>query len=138
MDSVPKGLSGSNITISVSDPKIAEITAVLIPDWGTLNRKSTAPSNSVWIEAVDVSKKVNPGDKNVLLGTITLTGKMVGTTNLSILPTEIDDDNGNPINPVVIAGNVHNTATGGSKKTPGFEIIYGLVSLLAVFLHKRK
>lgn len=30
------------------------------------------------------------------------------------------------------------TSRKGSMKTPGFETIYGVVSLLAVFLHKRK
>jgi hypothetical protein len=31
-----------------------------------------------------------------------------------------------------------NTSGKGSTKTPGFEVVRGIVSLLAVFLHKRK
>jgi len=34
MDKVPAGLAGFDITISVSDPEIAEITAVSFPSWG--------------------------------------------------------------------------------------------------------
>jgi len=151
LDSVPKGLSGFNITISVLDPKTAEITAFSFPDWGKWHMKSTIPSSSVWIKTIDLDNKVRSGDTNVLLGTITLTGKKVGTTNLNLTKIEIVDDGGISINPIVIAGEVCVSDNGssepmqsptnpakGSMKAPGFEIIYGLVSLLAVFLHKRK
>jgi hypothetical protein len=167
MDEVPDGLSGFNITVSVSDPEIAEITAVLFPDWGMWPRNSTIPSSSIWIKTADLDNKVRAGDTNVLLGFITLTGKKAGTVELSILRTKISDDNGSLINPNVITGNLKRNSTEadkgsdqnsittnfektpepiqspstpaeGSKKTPGFEIIYGIVSLFAVFLHKRK
>jgi hypothetical protein len=151
LDSVPKGLLGFNITISVLDPETTEITAVSFPDWGKWHMKSTIPSSSVWIKTIDLDNKVRSGGTNVLLGTITLTGKKVGTTNLNLTETEIGDDDGISIKPIVIAGKVcvsvnessepmqsPTNRAEGSKKTPDFEIIYGLVSLLAVFLHKRK
>ncbi len=107
MDEVPDGLSGFNITISVLDPEIAEITAVSFPSWGMMPRNSTIPSSSVWIKVSDLDKKVGSGDTNVLLGTITLTGKKAGTTDLNIPKTQISADGGSLINPVIVAGKIH-------------------------------
>jgi YVTN family beta-propeller protein len=107
MDEVPEGLSGFNITISVSDPEIAEITAVSFPIWGQLPKNSTLPSSSVWIKTVDFENEVHSGDTNVLLGTITLTGKKAGTSDLSIVKTMISDDNGSLINPVMNTGKIN-------------------------------
>jgi hypothetical protein len=84
MDSIPDGLSGFNITISILNPEIAEISEVSFPGWNSLPRNSTFPSSLVWIKAIDLNDQVHPGDTNVLLGTVTLTGKKAGTTDLGI------------------------------------------------------
>jgi PKD repeat protein len=107
MDKVPAGLSGFKITIFVSDPKIAQIAAVSFPGWASMHTNSAVPTGSVWIEAVDLTDQVATGKTNVLLGTITLTGKKAGTTDLSITKTDIDDDKGNSIKPVVTKGKVN-------------------------------
>ena len=112
MDEVPDGLSGFNFTISVLDPKNSQITAVSFPTWSSLPKNSPVPSDSVVIQALDINKtdptnelgEIKPGATNVLLGTITLSGNKVGTTNLSIQPNLISDDNGNIINPVINQG----------------------------------
>ncbi|HHV24815.1 MAG TPA: hypothetical protein GXX65_09930, partial [Methanosarcina sp.] len=106
MDEVPAGLAGFNITISVSDPEIAEITAVSFPSWGQLPRNSSFPSSSVWIKTVDLENKVVPGNTNVLLGTITLTGKKAGTAYLDVPKTTISADGGSSINPAVVKGSL--------------------------------
>jgi hypothetical protein len=109
MSEVPSvGLSGSNITVSVLDPAVANITAVSSPAWNGIpgNSTSTIPSSSVWIKAVNFGQ-IHPGDTNVSLGNITITGKSAGTTNLSIVPTAIEDNVGDPINADVITGNIH-------------------------------
>jgi len=86
MDEVPYGMSGFNITISVSDPEIAEITAASFPGWNTVTKNSTSevPSSSVWITSFDGNGEVVAGSKNVSLGNITITGKQAGTANLNI------------------------------------------------------
>jgi PKD repeat protein len=106
MDKVTKGLSGFNITISVSGPKIAEITAVSFANWGMLARHSTIPSSSVWIKTVDLNNKVRSGNSSLLLGTITLTGKQAGIMDPRIPKTKMSDDAGSLISPVVTAGKV--------------------------------
>ena len=135
MDEVPYGLSGFNITISVLDPEIAEITAVSFPSWNSISTKSTStvPSSSVWIKSVDFDTNVVPGSTNVSLGNITITGKKAGTTDLGIPKTDIDDDNGFPINPVVITGYIsvldkespviHSVSLNNSKPATGDSIL---------------
>jgi PKD repeat protein len=104
VDKVPAGLSGYNVTISISDSTIAEINAVSFPSWAQLPKNSTLPSSSVWIKAADLNKQINPGDTNVLLGTITVKGKQAGTSDINIVSTAIDNDNGSIVNPVVNKG----------------------------------
>jgi PKD repeat protein len=106
MDKVPTGISGFNITISISNPEIAEITAISPPVWVGMSGTSAVPSSSVWIKAVNFGQ-VHAGDTNVLLGNITISGKKEGTADMNIVPTEIDDDNGDSINPVMIKGKVN-------------------------------
>jgi hypothetical protein len=94
MDEVPEGLAGFNITISVLDPEIAEITAVTLPDWCVVIEDPIVPSSSVTIEVIDLFKNKEPGATNVLLGTITLTGKKAGTSDLNISEgSTYDSDN---------------------------------------------
>jgi hypothetical protein len=115
MDSAPYGLTGYSATISISDPEIAEITAVSFPSWGLMPKNSAVPSSSVWMETVDLGKQVNSNDGNVLLGTITLSGKKAGTTDLSILPKLITADGGSTINPDLKTGKIKVTS---ARTTP--------------------
>ena len=132
MDKVPTGISGFNVTISISDPAVANITAVYSPVWAGVSATSAVPSNSVWIKAVNFDQ-VHAGDTNVLLGTVTITAKKSGTSNLNIVSTQIDDTNGNLINPDVISGKIHvlgNTspispvANFNSNVTSGYPPLY--------------
>lgn len=109
MDKVPDGLAGFNLTISVSDPKIAEITAASSPGWNLIKKHSvsTVPSSSIWIKAIDLNRKVEPGATNVSLGNITLNGTKIGTTNLSIQPNRVNDDNGSAITLTIIQGKIN-------------------------------
>ena len=118
MDEVPAGLSGFNITISVSDPEIAEITAVSFPDWNTMPEHSLVPSSSVWIKGLDGGKVINSTDTNVLLGNITITGKQAGNTGLNIQSKEMTADGGSTINPVLIPGEINVLDTESDIESP--------------------
>ena len=132
MDKVPTGISGFNVTISISDPAVANITAVYSPVWTGVSATSAVPANSVWIKAVNFDQ-VHADDTNVLLGTVIITAKKSGTSNLNIVSTQIDDTNGNLINPDVISGKIHvlgNTspispvANFNSNVTSGYPPLY--------------
>ncbi len=94
------GLAGFNISVTVADPTITNITSVSAPGWAGVSNNSTVPSSSVWITAANFNQ-VKAGDTNVSFGNITITGIKAGTTNLSIVPTEIDGLDGGSINPEV-------------------------------------
>jgi len=98
LSDAPNGLSGYNISISLSNPGIAEITSVTFPSWATLHDNSTPPADSVWMKAVDLSDQVKAGDTNINLATLTVRGDSEGTTNITATVTKMDDDNGDPVN----------------------------------------
>jgi YVTN family beta-propeller protein len=101
MNKVPSdGLAGFNVTISVLDPAIVNITVVSPPGWAGVSATSSVPASSVWITAANFGQ-VHAGDTNVSFGNITISGIKNGTTNLSIVPTEIDDLNGGLIDSAV-------------------------------------
>ena len=96
-DILPTGLSGYNITISISNSSIAEIESIEFPSWATLHVNSTLPSNSAWIKAVDLNKKIEANATNVTLVTINIKSEHEGNAFINISITKLDDDNGYPI-----------------------------------------
>ena len=101
------GLSGSNITISIQDPNIAEITEVTFPGSATLNSNATFPSSSGWIQAVDPNKKVTAGDTSVLLGTITLKGKKNSTSAITLSSDDVENENGDLLTVDFASGSIN-------------------------------
>ena len=101
VSSLPNGLSGYNLTISISNSSIAEIESIEFPEWATLHANSSLPSSSVWIKAVDLNENVEVGAKNVILATITIKSKNEGYSSINISITKIDDDEGYPIDVIV-------------------------------------
>ncbi|WP_062397584.1 PKD domain-containing protein [Methanogenium cariaci] len=99
LDSAPTGLSGYNLTVSLSDDTVGEITAVDLPAWASLSSNGTLPASSVWIKASDLNKEIQPGAVNVPMGTITVTGLATGVADLSLAIARMDDDNGFALNP---------------------------------------
>jgi len=106
LNRAPNGLSGYNLTLSLSDPSIAEIVSVSFPSWATIYYNSTLPADSVLIKAVDLYDQVGAGATNINLATLTIRGDKEGTTDIIITVTKIDDDNGNPINPSTDPGHL--------------------------------
>ena len=97
LDKAPNGLSGYNLTVSLSNPEVAEIVSVDFPEWATLHSNSSLPADSVWMKCVDLNDEIKRGDKNISLARLTLRGDERGKTDLVIMVTKIDDDDGNPM-----------------------------------------
>jgi hypothetical protein len=96
-DEFPQGLSGYNISVTVKNPSVGLISAVIFPDWAVPRSSSAVPAASVWAKAVDMGNQVKPGDKNVVLAHIMVKGNVPGTTGFTIKPVAIDDEQGNAI-----------------------------------------
>ena len=92
MDAAPSGLSSYNFTLSLTKPIIAEITAVDYPNWTSSPMNSELPADSVLIQATDAINEVIMGSTDVTLCTLTMRGDIVGETELTLLPSKIEDD----------------------------------------------
>jgi hypothetical protein len=97
LDSAPAGLSGYNLTISLSNASIAEIISVSFPSWAILHDNSTLPADSVWIKAVDLYEQVESNATNITLAKLTIGGDKIGDTSIDVTVTKIDNDNGDPV-----------------------------------------
>ena len=91
------GLSGYNITISLSNSSVASIVSVSFPPWAVLYKNSGLPSDTLWIKAVDLNNEINGDVANVLLANITVKALNAGTTFINLSITRLDDDNGQQI-----------------------------------------
>ena len=106
LDNAPDGLSGYNLTVSLSDPSIAEVLSVSFPTWAAMHSNSTLPADSVWMKAADLQDDVKSDDMNIQLGTLTIRGDANGMCDIVVTVTKMDDDNGDPINPATDAGHL--------------------------------
>lgn len=89
LDSASGGLSGYQITVSLSDTSIATITAVEFPAWATLKSSSALPSGQVVLKAADLSQQVPLGGAGVTLATMTVKATASGSTTITIIPDPI-------------------------------------------------
>ncbi|RCV63254.1 hypothetical protein C5S53_14995 [Methanophagales archaeon] len=106
LNEAPNGLSGYNLTVSLSKPSIAEIISVSYPSWATLHDNSALPADSIWMKAADLLEQVESGATNINLGALTFRGDEEGTSDILITVTKMDDDNGYPINPSIDPGHL--------------------------------
>ena len=119
LDTTPDGLSGCNLTVSLSNATIAEIVSVSFPSWATLHDNSALPADSVWMKSADLTDQIKSGATNITLGTLTIRGDNEGTSDVTITVTKMDDDDGNPINPNKISGQIEVI---GVVPLPGYTI----------------
>ncbi len=116
IDTLPAGLAGYKMDVTLSTPGIAQITAATLPDWAALkNVDGTLPTESTTLTAVDLMDAVKAGATSVPMATFTVTGVKAGTTNLVLTLTELTDDSGNPIEFTITPAGI---TVGGSSETP--------------------
>ncbi|MDD1715731.1 MAG: PKD domain-containing protein, partial [Methanolinea sp.] len=90
------GFSGYEITVGLTNPEIAEITAVKFPSWAGLNSRGKVPSDSLMLKGADGVNKIKAGDRNVLLATLTIRGDMEGESGIQVNVTRVEDESGAP------------------------------------------
>ena len=119
MDTVPSGLSGYQITVSLSDPSIGMITDVTQPGWAGLFSATPLPGSSVTIKAADTAMEVGPGATSVLFATCKITGVKEGQCNIMIQPDMVDDDQSGRYVPDTGQGTI---TVSGSGPEPSFSL----------------
>lgn len=120
LDSASDGISGYRITVSLSDPSVASITAVAFPDWASLKSASGLPAGRVILQGVDLSQQVPVGGTGVLLATLTVKGTATGSTSIVITPDPgmgVQNRNGN-LYPVAATAGTLTVGTPSSGVVP--------------------
>ncbi|MDI6876038.1 MAG: PKD domain-containing protein [Methanomicrobiales archaeon] len=101
LSEAPEGLSGCNVTISLSDGSIATLTGITYPSWVTINQSTTLPADSVTLKVADLTKQVETGATDIAIATFTVQGDALGSTDLVVSVHAMDDDDGAVITPAV-------------------------------------
>jgi hypothetical protein len=104
LDSAPNGISGYFVTVSVTDPAVANLTSVTFPSWAGLHFNAPLPSTECWISAADLNETITPGSTNVPFASFTVKGLQAGSTTITIDILEIDDYYGDPFTPSIQPG----------------------------------
>lgn len=100
LDTAPAGLSGYNITISLSNGSRAKIISVDFPGLRpALHNNSPVPSDSVWIKATDLNETIKNGSSNIILARLGIKGDASGTADMIIDVRSMDDGNGARMDP---------------------------------------
>ncbi|AKB36571.1 cell surface protein [Methanosarcina siciliae C2J] len=105
----PAGLSGYNLTVVIDDPDVAEIVDIEYPTWALITENSTLPGTSIYMKTVDLEDSVQEGAADVVLATLTVSGKEKGSANLSIGVKRLEEDSGDSIEPALLAGTIEVT-----------------------------
>ncbi|AKB27731.1 Chitin binding protein [Methanosarcina siciliae T4/M] len=105
----PAGFSGYNLTIAFDDPAVAEIIYIEYPSWALITENSSLPGTSIYLKAVDGEDAVQAGEADVVLATLTISGKEAGYANLSVGVSRLDDDSGETIEPSLLTGKIEVT-----------------------------
>lgn len=85
LDSAPEGISGFEITVSLSDPSVATIIAAQFPGWTIMTSAEGVPGGKVVLQALGPSEGVAQG-AGVTLATLTVKGTAEGSTEIVITP----------------------------------------------------
>lgn len=99
LDSAPAGLSGYAIGIRIVEPEIVDITTVTFPPWAGLSDSRGVPGSDVQILAVDLKGEVEKNAGQVILATLTLQGRGLGTSPVLLSQPVFHDDEGSSITP---------------------------------------
>ena len=115
-DSLPNGISGFEITVSLSDPSKGEITAARTPAWASLGEIGgiivSGPAQTVAVNADSVPIKIGKLAEetspllNLPLVTLLVRGDSVGTTGLDITILTLSDGLGDPYAATVQNGTI--------------------------------
>ncbi len=116
LDSAPDGIAGYNLNLVLSNPDVAEITGVAYPSWESLNNTTYPANGVVRMSGVDLSKMMQPGANEILLGTVAIRGVSQGITSISINSIRMDADGGGSVIPFVTEAEL--SVQGGGTETP--------------------
>ena len=111
------GISGFNITLTVSEPVVASITRISFADWVMLPMNSSMEQQEIFVMGIDLEQKAQPGDEPFSLFAIDLVGHTTGSATLTVTPRRVEDDLGGRYMPASF-GIPISVGTGVTSPTP--------------------
>ncbi|KQC05720.1 MAG: hypothetical protein APR55_05590 [Methanolinea sp. SDB] len=107
VSSLPDGLAGYDLRVTLDNSSIAEIVGVQYPAWVMLNNTNPEPpADSLILSIVDLGRQVEPGAGNTLLATITIRADSTGTSAITLSDVNMDADGGDLITLDVTSGEI--------------------------------
>ncbi len=98
MSSVPGGLSGGSLSVSVGDTSVATFAGATVSDEFGLTKTAVSEDGSTaTVQFTDIEKSVQGDLAEITLVSLELEGTGTGTTDLTIEVGSVDDDEGNSI-----------------------------------------
>jgi hypothetical protein len=94
LSDLPQGLSGVNVSYTVSDPSIAVISSITPAGWGMMPQHPPLPSGQAWLKMIDLNQEVNPGAQQVPVSDLAIHSLRQGTTELTVTSARVEDDSG--------------------------------------------
>ena len=86
-------MSGFRLNITLDDTAVAEIVAVSLPNYG-LTQTDLISSSSANIMAADLNGLISAGDINITLATLDILSTGTGATQITVVVSIMDDDDG--------------------------------------------
>lgn len=102
-----------NITVSLDDGTVGEITEIAFPEDVSLGESGTVPGDSVWVAAQDLIPQGAVGNQTLFM--VTVRGDAVGTTGITLTPDMVMNIQGGT--PTVTASPANLTVTGEEGMT---------------------
>jgi PKD repeat protein len=108
VSSLPAGLAGYDLRVTLDNPSVAEIVGIQYPGWGSMNNTTPLPpADSLRLSEVDVGRQVEPGAGSTHLATITVRADSPGTSGIVISAVNMDADGGGAITPLITSGEIN-------------------------------
>lgn len=121
-----------NITVSLDDGMVGEITEVTFPEDVSTGESGTVPGDSVWVTAQNLTP-VGAAGENQTLFTVTVRGDAAGTTGITLTPDMVVDGQGSTPDVTAVPANL--TVTGEAVLEANFsaDVTEGTVPLSVLF-----
>lgn len=103
LNEAPSGVAGYSFEVSLADATVARIAGVESPGFD-LTHQEVLSESRVRIAAADTQRTVQNGARNAVLFLVKLQGLIVGATPIEVRLINMDDDDGNPLEPELTSG----------------------------------
>lgn len=118
LSDAPTGVSGFDITVTLSNGGVARINGATLADYGLVQQESPS-SSRIRLRALDLNGLIEAGASGTTLFTLDVSAVKRGGTDINIQVSRLDDDGGNAIDTQIIAGSLSVKKLRGGGKGNG-------------------